>query len=418
MNENNINYINDNPLFELICKKMNSLKSKSVLFIFLIISLLFKHDNLYCSTIESDSLPLLLNIDIQIETTEAINLMYNFEFEKADKQFRWLVQEYNWHPLPYFLLGLSTWWKIASDLDNKELDDEFFYLMDTSIVLSEKIYKNYNKIEAAFFLAASYGFKGRLLSERRKWRKAAFAGRNALKYLREVKGEDKFIPEISFGNGLFNYYSIWVGEEYPLLKPIINLFPKGDKELGINQLDNAAKNSFYTRTEAQFFLMKILSQENKISQAIQISSYLNNIFPDNSIFHTSNTSLLYRSNRLIECEKEALSIIKKFNINNPGYQFNSVRQASFFLGEIYRIRSQFDLSIKYYKKSIEMAKKIDAERMGYTLYSYFSLGEYAFDKKNYLLSKKYFSTILGLTKRKEKINSDSRIYLKKMKKLY
>ena len=123
MNENNINYINDNPLFKLICKKMNSLKSKSVLFIFLIISLLFKHDNLYCSTIESDSLPLLLNIDIQIETTEAINLMYNFEFEKADKQFRWLVQEYNWHPLPYFLLGLSTWWKIAPDLENKELDD-------------------------------------------------------------------------------------------------------------------------------------------------------------------------------------------------------------------------------------------------------------------------------------------------------
>jgi len=56
--------------------------------------------------------------------------------------------------------------------------------------------------------------------------------------------------------------------------------------------------------------------------------------------------------------------------------------------------------------------------MGYTLYSYFSLGEYAFEKKNYLLSKKYFSTILGLTKRKEKINSDSRVYLKKMKKLY
>ena len=33
--------------------------------------------------------------------------------------------------------------------------------------------------------------------------------------------------------------------------------PKGDKKLGISQLDNAAKNSFYTRTEAQFFLMKM-----------------------------------------------------------------------------------------------------------------------------------------------------------------
>ena len=387
-------------------------KYRNFFFIILLTSLIFNQRTVFSSNIDKDSIPLLLNIDIQIETTEAINLMYNFEFEKADKQFRWLVQEYNWHPLPYFLLGLSTWWKIAPDLDNKELDDQFHYLMDTSIL---KIYNNYNKIEAAFFLAASYGFKGRLLSERRKWRKAAFAGKNSLKYLREVKGEDKFIPEISFGNGLFNYYSIWVGEEYPLLKPIINFFPKGDKKLGIDQLDNAAKNSFYTRTEAQFFLMKILSQENEISKSLQISSYLKKLFPNNSIFHALYTSLLYRSSRLIECEREALNVIDNFNNNKYGYKYNSVRQASFFLGEIYKTKSDIDLSKKYYSRSIEMAKKINAERMGYTLYSYFSLGEYAYEEGNYSLAKKYFKRVIGLTKRKEKINSNSRIFIKKMK---
>ena len=62
-----------------------------------------------------------------------------------------------------------------------------------------------------------------------------------------------------------------------------------------------------------------------------------------------------------------------------------------------------------------MAKKINAERMGYTLYSYFSLGEYAYEEGNYSLAKKYFKRVIGLTKRKEKINSNSRIFIKKMK---
>ena len=55
---------------------------------------------------------LLSDMQVQIEATEAVNDMYNFKFEKAEQQFRWLKQKYAWHPLPYFLLGLSEWWKI------------------------------------------------------------------------------------------------------------------------------------------------------------------------------------------------------------------------------------------------------------------------------------------------------------------
>ena len=390
-------------------------KLKSFFCVLILFSFFSIEKNVYAANADYDSIPLLLNIDIQIETTEAINLMYDFEFEKSDKQFNWLIQEYGWHPLPYFLLGLSTWWKIAPDLDNKNLDNQFLFLMDTSIILSKKIYNNYNKIEGAFFLAASYGFKGRLLSERKKWRKAAFSGRNALKFLKEVKGEENFIPEISFGNGLFNYYSIWVAEEYPLLKPIIRLFPKGDKKLGISQLDNAAKNSFYTRTEAQFFLMKILSQENNISKSFQLSNYLSDLFPNNSIFHGVNNSLLYRSGRFNECEKESLIIIENFKNNKYGYIHNLVRQAAFFLGEIYNSKSEIELSKKYYNESIEIAKIIDAEKMGYTLHSYFSLGKYAFNENDYFSAKKYFNKVIKLTKRSEKINIDSRMFIKKMR---
>ena len=161
--------------------------------IFLVIALMLF--NLFDS-ISQDNNSILTNVDIQIEATAAINKMYNFEFEDAEKEFNWLVQEYSNHPLPVFLKGLSLWWRIdsysgisnLSKIDSLErLDSKFIDLMDKTISLSKSIYDKGNKIDGAFFLAASYGFKGRLLSERRKWRASAFAGMNALKYLKEIR---------------------------------------------------------------------------------------------------------------------------------------------------------------------------------------------------------------------------------------
>ena len=57
---------------------------------------------------------------------------------------------------------------------------------------------------------------------------------------------------------------------------MVKLFPEGDKLKGIEQLDNASGNSFYTRTEAQFFLMRIYLSERKLSKALQVNADLIN----------------------------------------------------------------------------------------------------------------------------------------------
>ena len=371
-----------------------------------------------------DTTSILTDIDIQIEATSAINKMYNYQFEEAEKEFRWLVSEYQNHPLPVFLLGLSSWWKIDAQSSKsyigesqKEnvLDKNFLSLMDESINLSKQIYDQGNKVDGAFFLAASYGFKGRLLSERRKWSAAAFAGRNAIKYLKEIRKDDLMIPEISFGNGLFNYYSIWISERYPLLKPIIKLFPEGNKNKGVEQLNIASNNSFYTRTEAQYFLMRIYSGEGKLSKAFQLSEYLKDTYPQNSIFHKYYTQLLYRNSRLNECLKESNNIIVNYKKRKFGYNEDEVRIAHFFLGEIYHSNLNFEKAIFNYKKSIEFSEKIGKQKMGYSIFSNFSLGRIFFNRNEYKQAKIYFKRVLKLTKRKDDLNKRSRNFLKKIK---
>ena len=371
-----------------------------------------------------DTTSILTDIDIQIEATSAINKMYNYQFEEAEKEFRWLVSEYQNHPLPVFLLGLSSWWKIdaqssksyiGESQEENILDKKFMNLMDESINLSKRIYNQGNKVDGAFFLAASYGFKGRLLSERRKWSAAAFAGRNAIKYLKEIRKDDLMIPEISFGNGLFNYYSIWISERYPLLKPIIKLFPEGNKNKGVEQLNIASNNSFYTRTEAQYFLMRIYSGEGKLSKALHLSKYLKDTYPENSIFHKYFTQLLYRNSRLNECLNESNNIIINYNKRKFGYNEDEARIAHFFLGEIYHSNLNFDKAIFNYKKSIDFSEKIGKQKMGYSIFSNFSLGRIFFNRNEYKQAKIYFKRVLKLTKRKDDLNKRSRNFLKKIK---
>tara|TARA_Y100001958_G_C21245635_1_gene575444 strand:- start:4594 stop:5772 length:1179 start_codon:yes stop_codon:yes gene_type:complete len=386
------------------------------------VGIVFLFFTLFDSVAQSNK-SILTNVDIQIEATAAINKMYNFEFKEAEKEFNWLVQEYGDHPLPVFLKGLSLWWKIdsysgISDLSKTDsldrLDEKFIKIMDKAISLSQNIYEKGNKIDGAFFLAASYGFKGRLLSERRKWRASALAGMNALRYLKEIRKDDLMIPEISFGNGLFNYYSVWISERYPLLKPIIKLFPDGDKQKGIVQLNNAGNNSFYTRTEAQYFLTRIYSSENDIRKALYLSKYLFETFPDNSIFHKFYNQLLYRSSSFSLCEMQSLKIIENFNKKKKGYYDNDIRLAHFFLGEIYLSKKDNDLAIHHLNKSLFYSEKFKNQKLGYTIYSNFLLGKIHFDRGEINKSKFHFKKVIKLTKRKDDLNQKSKGYIKKI----
>jgi len=257
---------------------------------------------------DSAKYSLLVNPFIQIESTEAVNAMYNFEFNKAQSHFNYLQKKYPWHPLPYLLKGLNYWWQIVPNYNNTEYDDDFLAYMDSTKVLAENIQENYNEIEGAFFLAAAYAFEGRLYSERRQYRKAAFAGGRSLKYLGECEGHETYSPELLFGDALFNYYAEWIREEYPLLRPIMVFFPKGDKKKGIDQLKEVTRNAFYSRTDAQFYLMRILSsgEDKDMTEAVRVGKILHYDYPDNPYFHRYYARLLYQSGQYTLASVESL----------------------------------------------------------------------------------------------------------------
>ncbi|UXP32924.1 tol-pal system protein YbgF [Reichenbachiella agarivorans] len=363
-----------------------------------------------------DSIPVLLtDLNMQIETTAGINSMYNFDFKRADAQFRSIRNKYPWHPLPYFLLGLSQWWRIMPNIPNEQYDHQFLMYMDSAIMTAENIYAKGSKIEGAFVLSAAYAFKGRLYAERKSWTKAASAANNAMNYLEECRGKEEFSPEILFGDGLYNYYIEWIRENYPMLKPLIMFFDKGDKELGVQQLKNAANNAFYTRTEAQYFLMRIYANDlNDKANALFTSEYLHKTFPNNAYFERYYARLLYTNRQYITCEMICKDVINKIDSAYMGYEANSGRYAAFFLGEIYSARRKTDEAEKYYKKCIEYGDQIDAQEMGYYIYSVLNLGEIALDRGNKKEAKVYFKRVKKLANRGDRSYKTASNYLKEL----
>jgi hypothetical protein len=361
---------------------------------------------------------LLKHPGVQIESAEAINLMYNYKFYDADKEFRWLRLRYPKHPMPYFLMGLAEWWKIVPNTDVTDYDDRCLALMDTTITLAEKLYdESDNKLEPSFFLAAAYAFKGRLYSERKKWTKATFAGKNALKYFEKCKGNADFSPELQFGDGMYDYYAQWIPENYPLLKPILMFFPKGNKVTGIKELEKTANTAFYTRVEARYFLIQIYSMENQYDKAYEMSKYMAEQYPDNPFFERYYARSAFVTGRLNDAERISKDILAKVDRTQSGYEGVSGRTAAYILAYINQLfYKNLPEAKKYYQQSIDFAKQTNALNAGYYWSSVLALGKIANEEKNYDQAQAYFKEVIDKSERKSSQHKDAKKALDELKK--
>lgn len=366
--------------------------------------------------VDSANKSILTNPHVQFEATEAIDDMYNFNFERAKNGFNALKKQYGWHPLPYFLQGMNNWWQIIPHIPNESYDEAFYAEMDTALILSKRLYEQVNEVEGAFFLAITHAFRGRLLSERGQYAKSAVAGRNTLKYLGEVRGKSDYSPEILFADALFNYYAVWIRENYPLLRPIMALFPKGDKGLGISQLKEVANNAFYSRTEAQYYLMRLLAlEENDMIGGMRMANYLHESYPNNAYFHRFYARLLYQTGKYRQASVESKLILARVDSSYQGYESNSARYASFYLGHINELQYNYEEAIGYFNMAIEHSEKIGAIDKGYYFYSILHLGRIEEKNGNKDKARDYYKKVRKVSKRSHGANKQAKAALKRLR---
>ncbi len=199
------------------------------------------------------------------------------------------------------------------------------------------------------------------------------------------------------------------------LKPVLMFFPDGDKEKGVKQLKEVANNAFYTRTEAQYFLMRILAlDENKPYEALRISEYLHTSFPDNPYFHRYYARMLYTTGQYSKMEQVSKSILAKIDSGMEGYEANSGRYASFYLGQMYLNFKKLDEAKHYFERTVAFASENESYDSGYMLYALISLGDIAQEQGHEKQAKRYYKEVKDYAKRKHPAHAKARGRLKEM----
>ncbi|MHA8067233.1 tetratricopeptide repeat protein [Aquirufa sp. ROCK2-A2] len=360
---------------------------------------------------------LLLTAEVQIEATNAINLMYNFKFPEAEREFNYLKIKYPTHPLPDFLLGLIQWWKIVPNPANEVYDDRLVEYMDASIEKAETIWDDTENPEAAFFLAAAYGFKGRLHAERKHWTRATLAAKNALKYLENSRNFAEFSPELMFGDGLYNYYYHFIKQNFPLLRPVLWLFPKANKNQGIKQLEQVSYQAFYTRTEARYFLLQIYAMEGMSEKSYELAKYTHENFPDNPFFERYHARSAYMVGKLDEAIPICKSILAKIDQHQPGYEAVSGRYASYILGyyQLY-IFKNLEEGKKYFNQCVEFSEQSGTKDSGYYWASLLGLARVAFQQNDFDKSVDLCKEVIDKAEKKSSQHTEAKKLLSEAKK--
>ena len=180
------------------------------------------------------------------------------------------------------------------------------------------------------------------------------------------------------------------------------------------------KDAFYTRIEAELYLMRIYAIETKENQkAFIISDHLHKTFPNNPYFHRFYARMLYSTGKMTELKQASEEILARIDAGKMGYEEISGRYAAYYLAYWYDSpRRDQNKALEYYERSIEFSEKIEAFGSGYYHISLSRLAEKAAKDKDYELAMSYYDKILQHADKKMSYYKTAKKFKKDYKKKY
>ena len=290
--------------------------------------------------------------------------MYHMRMDSAKFDFDWVVSMNSKDPAGYFFLALLEWWKISVNKEDESNDENFYRAVERVEDVADKVLdKNSQDPNALFYKGAAVGYRGLVKAIRNSWLNAAEDGKEALDLFGDVHELQPANKDVLFGTGVYNYFAEYVPDRYPFLKPLMILFPDGDKTRGLLQIKETAINSTFAKTEAKLILAYLyLRYEKNYLEAELYSKSLLDQYPENSLFarYLYNSYVgLSKYNDAIEGWKKVIeaSDNKQYGYTNPFLK----REAYYYLGFSNMNLGNNEEAKNYFIKAEELSNQIDKE---------------------------------------------------------
>ena len=331
---------------------------------------------------------------------KGIDYIYHIKFDSANIIFNEFVQTNPKDPAGYFFLAMIDWWKINLNKENDTLDEVFFNKTDKVVeVADEKLSQNDFDDEAMFYKGGALGYRGLVRSLRESWLKAAEDGKEALNLLQDAYGINKNNKDVIFGIGMYNYFAEYVPDKYPVVKPLMLIFPKGDKIKGLSQIKESSNDSKYTKTEAKYVLAYLnLVYEKNFTEAEIYSGILNKEYPENPVFEKYLYNSYIGQGKFDSALTGWENILIKIDSNTAGYSsLNLKREANYYTALCLTKLNRIDEAEPYIQSAEEITKILDKENeTAYSAFIYLLSGMYNDFRGNKATADLYYDKVLSM----------------------
>jgi tetratricopeptide (TPR) repeat protein len=242
----------------------------------------------------------------------SLDLIYNYDFEEAEKVIAQVEKKYPNHPVNYLLDSFVLYWRYLPIKDNAAKSKEYIQILNQCLnAITKKFGKDSKDPEAVFYTMVARGYMAMLYNYRGELMNAAGEGKKSYNALTEGLKLISKNPEFYFTAGMYNYYVEVYPEEHPVIKPVMLFFKKGDRALGLKQIDTATKVGTITKAEACYYLARIyLKHEGRPEKALIYSQKLVDLYPNNLIYRMSHIESLILSGRFDQATA-SINILKK-----------------------------------------------------------------------------------------------------------
>lgn len=243
--------------------------------------------------------------DLLEKVEEGLQHTYNYAFDEARTIQKELLESTPDHPAPVFLEALIVYWEHFPLLPDNSAANSFEDLMDQCVNLAKELIKNEETyLEGIFFDLFGRAFKAMFWADNGKSGKVV--PDLGTMYRRSKEGmelKDQFV-EFYFSTGLYNYYIEAYPDVHPAYKPLVSFMQKGDKKLGLEQLNHAINHAIYLKVEALLFMSLIqLKYEKDLSTAAIYARRLHYDYPNNIYYQGHLLTILLHQHRFSEVQK-------------------------------------------------------------------------------------------------------------------
>lgn len=232
-----------------------------------------------------------------------IDYIYNLQFREARELYLKIVAAYPEHPVVYLLRGMITYWENYPLLSSSPAKTSFEEDLRQCIKVADKNSKSENEAEYLLASLCARGFLLMFYSDNNLVMEVIPLASNSYKYMRRSFDFTSACTDLYYFTGVYNYYIEAYPKAYPVYKPITMMFPSGDIQEGLNQLNIAALNSVVLRAESSYILTFIYEHfENDYSRAYKYTSSLHDHYPENLRFLASYLKTLLLLNKYDEAD--------------------------------------------------------------------------------------------------------------------